>query len=216
MLRAIKRKTNINRLLAEGRIPSAMDDVEGERENFPSKIPPIEVGEEAVFYCRHAGGGGFGDPLQRDPRSVLQDVLNGFASVEAAFDIYGVAVLPDTGMVDREGTETRRGSVRESRLKLAASGSLPSLVALDSTSPRISEYVRESRTNTARSYLCAVCGQVLSAGGERVQVGVRQRDLAFSEIGKAYPGRSRASLRQFYCSRCGTILDSELLLKEAV
>lgn len=38
------------------------------------------------------GGGGFGDPLQRDPQAVLQDVLNGYVSIEAAQRDYGVVI----------------------------------------------------------------------------------------------------------------------------
>ena len=38
------------------------------------------------------GGGGYGDPFSRDPQSVLNDVVNGYVSVESARDDYGVAV----------------------------------------------------------------------------------------------------------------------------
>jgi len=41
-------------------------------------------------------GGGWGDPLERDPAAVAQDVRNGFVSLEAAERIYGVVVDPDT------------------------------------------------------------------------------------------------------------------------
>lgn len=38
------------------------------------------------------GGGGYGDPRQRDPQKVLADVVNGLVSIEAAREVYGVAV----------------------------------------------------------------------------------------------------------------------------
>lgn len=38
------------------------------------------------------GGGGYGDPRQRDPQQVLADVVNGLVSIEAAREVYGVAV----------------------------------------------------------------------------------------------------------------------------
>jgi N-methylhydantoinase B/oxoprolinase/acetone carboxylase alpha subunit len=44
---------------------------------------------------RTAGGGGFGDPLERDPREVLSDVRNGLVSSEAAARQYGVEVELD-------------------------------------------------------------------------------------------------------------------------
>jgi N-methylhydantoinase B len=39
------------------------------------------------------GGGGYGDPFEREPEAVLEDVLNGYVSIEAAKRDYGVVVL---------------------------------------------------------------------------------------------------------------------------
>ena len=39
-----------------------------------------------------AGGGGFGDPLERSPAAVLEDVVDGYVSVEAAEAVYGVSI----------------------------------------------------------------------------------------------------------------------------
>lgn len=54
------------------------------------------------------GGGGWGDPLTRDPDAVARDVLQGLVSVEGAARDYGVVVNPATGEVDREATTVRR------------------------------------------------------------------------------------------------------------
>ena len=54
-----------------------------------------------------AGGGGFGDPFERDPAAVLEDVLDGKVSVAAARERYGV-VIADGG-VDVEATRELRG-----------------------------------------------------------------------------------------------------------
>lgn len=47
------------------------------------------------FVNRTAGGGGHGDPLTRDPAAIVADVLDGYVSVEAAREHYGVDVAPD-------------------------------------------------------------------------------------------------------------------------
>ena len=65
----------------------------------------IEAGD--VYEHRTAGGGGWGDPLSRDPAAVAEDVLDGKVSVGAALEQYGVAVSAD-GTVDREATDERR------------------------------------------------------------------------------------------------------------
>jgi N-methylhydantoinase B len=55
-----------------------------------------------------AGGGGWGDPFDRDAERVAEDVRNGVVSVESARQYYGV-VLDDDGRVDKAETEALRG-----------------------------------------------------------------------------------------------------------
>lgn len=57
------------------------------------------------------GGGGFGDPLDRDPGSVAQDVVNGVVSREAATRDYGVVLDAQLG-VDAAGTAGMRAKRR--------------------------------------------------------------------------------------------------------
>ena len=61
-----------------------------------------------------AGGGGYGDPMERDPERVRMDVARGWETPERAREIYGVALTgdreTDTLAVDREETEALRAS----------------------------------------------------------------------------------------------------------
>ena len=54
------------------------------------------------------GGGGWGDPLRRDPQKVLDDVLDEYLSVERAEQDYGVVIDPETLSLDMEETIRRR------------------------------------------------------------------------------------------------------------
>ena len=54
------------------------------------------------------GGGGYGNPLERDPEIVASDVIEGYISLESAGNDYGVVVNPVTGEVDLEETEKLR------------------------------------------------------------------------------------------------------------
>lgn len=82
----------------------------GGEEIEPSPIPgkatsfPLRNGD--VVVVRSAGGGGYGDPLRRDPQAVLDDIVNGLVTAEAAHDDYGV-VLRD-GRVDAAATTAER------------------------------------------------------------------------------------------------------------
>jgi N-methylhydantoinase B len=67
-----------------------------------------------------AGGGGYGDPLEREPRAVLSDVLERWVTREAARAVYGVVLIEsrDPGTepaVDDDATTTLRAELRESR-----------------------------------------------------------------------------------------------------
>jgi N-methylhydantoinase B len=55
------------------------------------------------------GGGGFGDPRQRDPQRVLDDVLDGLITAEEAAHDYGVAIDAQ-GRLDMAETGRLRSS----------------------------------------------------------------------------------------------------------
>jgi N-methylhydantoinase B/oxoprolinase/acetone carboxylase alpha subunit len=58
---------------------------------------------------RTSSGGGFGPPAERDPRRVLNDVIEGYVTVESARDVYGVAIDPVMLVVlEKETAELRR------------------------------------------------------------------------------------------------------------
>ena len=60
------------------------------------------------------GGGGFGDPIEREPERVGTDVRAGLVSPAEAFRVYGVAAAP-AGAVDAQATEARRLAIRTER-----------------------------------------------------------------------------------------------------
>jgi N-methylhydantoinase B len=68
----------------------------------------VPAGTRAVIAT--AGGGGWGDPLQRDPQLVKEDVVDGFVSVESAARDYGVVIdaeTPDMGITPAMGGRRR-------------------------------------------------------------------------------------------------------------
>jgi N-methylhydantoinase B len=64
-----------------------------------------------------SGGGGFGDPLDRDTEKVRHDVREGYVSLEKARDIYGVVIKTDTELfsIDTEATKELRKEMKKSR-----------------------------------------------------------------------------------------------------
>ncbi len=68
----------------------------------------ISIPADTILSHRTAGGGGYGDPRERDPSSVLDDLLDGFISVDDAQSTYGVVVDLDNRCVDEEATAKLR------------------------------------------------------------------------------------------------------------
>jgi N-methylhydantoinase B len=76
----------------------------------PKRQQRIPGGERVVL--RLPGGGGHGDPFEREPARVTRDVEDGLLSAERARDVYGVVLKegarPDTYTVDAEATARHR------------------------------------------------------------------------------------------------------------
>ena len=86
---------------------------DGSEEWLPAKCDGIDVREGDVLYFNTWGGGGWGDPLERDPEIVRVDVSRGLVSAEGA-KRYGVVIAND-GSVDAAATEKLLGKIRSER-----------------------------------------------------------------------------------------------------
>ena len=89
----------------------APSDTPGQVQGFPLRRGDIVV-------MRSSGGGGFGDPLEREPSRVLEDIAEGRLSVEAARLVYGV--VAETGAIDIEATTALRAGMKADRQRLTA------------------------------------------------------------------------------------------------
>ena len=94
----------------------SMNYLNPDRENqlLPSKLT-ITIRRGEVLRHEVAGAGGWGDPLERDVEMVLRDVRNGFVSVAAARQDYGVVVLETPWRIDEAATVAARGEIRARR-----------------------------------------------------------------------------------------------------
>ena len=87
---------------------------DGNAERLDSKLT-MTLRKGDVFRHELPGGGGWGDPLERDPQKVLEDVRNEYVTPEGALNEYGVIIDLQALSVDKQATCDLRNSLREAR-----------------------------------------------------------------------------------------------------
>jgi N-methylhydantoinase B len=111
----------------EGGLPSmphglSITRAGAEKEDWLGSVfSDVPIGSGDVFSRPTAGGGGFGDPLERDPALVLEDVADDYVSIERAAKDYGVVLtVVDAEIcayaVDKAATEAMRKAIRRQRI----------------------------------------------------------------------------------------------------
>jgi N-methylhydantoinase B len=83
-----------------------------------------------VFVAHYSGGGGFGDPLTRQPELVAADVASGAVPLATAQDLYGVVLAAD-GTPDADATAAARERLRSERLRSAQPAAIATAERLD-------------------------------------------------------------------------------------
>jgi N-methylhydantoinase B len=83
--------------------------------DFPNaKVLVAQLKTGDAFRVRSGGGGGYGSPLDRPVADVAADVRQGYVTLQAAAELYGVVIDPDTREIDTAATERLRAARRTS------------------------------------------------------------------------------------------------------
>ncbi|GAA4392235.1 hydantoinase B/oxoprolinase family protein [Tsukamurella soli] len=208
---AVVRGTDIVGLLAAGRIPSSMEELGGDLEVVGNRAE-LFIGLADAVFIHPSGGGGYGDPLQRDPEAVAGDVADGKVSARAAETVYGVTVR--AGRVDAEATARGRAALRRARLD-DAPGSVADVPA-EATRP-LDANLMVVADSAGGAVACRWCDHRFGPAGTDIVDAVRIQEQ--SVLG-AVPGTRVASttyvdhdviLRNYVCPGCGTQLRSEIV-----
>ncbi len=164
--------------------PLALSEIRGNHDHVSFGV--YRVSNEDVFYVRWNGGGGIGDPLDRDPQAVARDVAEGVVSEAAARDLFGV-VFASSGVLDSEATSEQREAMRSARSDTTRRAKLAEK----------SLHVRKCR-----------CGQRATMPDGLHEVVVSERVM--SSIGPAYSTGPDTMLAELACAECGTLLDTQV------
>jgi N-methylhydantoinase B len=89
-----------------------LEKANGKRQTLPAKCEGVHVEKGDILYFNTWGGGGWGDPFQRDPALVLADVQRELVSVDGA-KRYGVVIVDNA--IDESATATLRLQLTDER-----------------------------------------------------------------------------------------------------
>ena len=212
---AILRDSDVLKRFASGEMPTDLEDIEGTLEIYPG-YKATSMRRSDVYRTVSQGGGGYGDPLDRDPHRVADDVTNSLVSREWAQRAYGVA-LDGAGAVDRAATEKARAAIREDR-RSAAGQAAKDIPAASNWKPsahdiRVAEAVYCEAVDGKLRLRCR-CGCLLGPADQSPKMHALMARLPVQTIGPEvnphFVNGARFELREFYCPHCMTRLEMEI------
>lgn len=211
----IVRASDVGERLAAGEVPQRLEELSGELEAHGAyAVTSMARGD--VYRAVSMGGGGYGDPLDRDPELVAVDVERTLVTREWAERIWGV-VVTDAGEVDAEATAASRAALRDARRQSAAAPSADGVPARpwspETDGVRLSEALFYDMSEGPAVYRCR-CGQSLGPAEHPYKELAAQARFPVQRIGPdvnpAHIGGDRFELREFYCPGCFTLLEVEI------
>jgi N-methylhydantoinase B len=111
----LKEGTRVAEMIAADNLPDRLEVVGGSGRLLP--YCEFDIGKNDVLYMRMSSGGGYGDPLEREPERVLNDVEDGIVSRQEAREIYGVVLEEEDPVLDLAATDELRASLQRERLE---------------------------------------------------------------------------------------------------
>jgi N-methylhydantoinase B/oxoprolinase/acetone carboxylase alpha subunit len=163
------------------------------------------------------GGGGYGDPIEREPDMVAKDVRRGIVSPRIAEKIHGVVLIQSSLAPDNIATLKRRQEIREERIRegkpfSGATSSLSDAVRKSTNWEQIvkfHEYLAIARNGKTEAIRCLRCGHLFCPKHDNYKRYAlrRERDLfdlaqRLVPSGESYLG----GYLEYYCPGCATLL----------
>jgi N-methylhydantoinase B len=218
-----QRDSNIDQMFKSSTLPGDIDEVGGREETLGLRQQNFTQNPRDVYSVTWTGGGGFGDPLERDPTKVAFDVTENMAvSAEAARQIYGVVMAAD-GSLDAPATEQLRRQRRHERQQHPRSAQAPALRQLDgkllreATANLCVRLDPKAPTKERKRWCCMACATDLGPLQQNYKLGCAMETLPISASNPLIGDYRRyindePVFRQFFCPGCGQLIENEIAL----
>jgi N-methylhydantoinase B len=217
-VRIVLRGADVRARFADGIVPAAAEQV-GCREfgTLAAKQRTRVEADDAVVMAM-AGGGGFGDPLLRDPAAVLRDVQQGVCSEIVAREVYGVGFAADRSAVAAEATAALRAGIRKARLHEARGPSTPPPAARGNAEVvgRIGAALDVVAAGGAHALACQGCGHVVGPASDDPKKGAAMREVPMERLSpwNRFGLTSEIAVREYLCPSCARLFAVEVRKKD--
>ncbi|NWJ73928.1 hydantoinase B/oxoprolinase family protein [Pseudonocardia sp. ICBG1122] len=201
----VYRDTDVRARLASGRTIAGLDELSelgGTEEPLSAKPEPFGFGPDDVYECGPSGGGGWGDPLLRDPEDVAADVRLGAVSRHTAERAHGV-VVDDAGDVDAIATAALRDRITATRRDRPAAVELSS--PFTGTGRRlhpVGDQLTISEFDGQAAWTCR-CGTAFAPADENPKLYLGVAPLAADDLGTRIALHEEIEVRSYACRSCG-------------
>ena len=214
----IRRQTNLHSMMQSGRLPADIEDLEaGETIRLRAKSNGTTLQAGDVFELRMGGGGGYGDPLERDPESVARDHRSGAISAHAAESVYGVRLASDGACMAAATQELRAKTMEDRALWRPVPGVGESGLPAPATGAAdrfVHEYVVATERGGRKVLACAKCGHEYCGYGGSYKSGALVHEGPVTHI----PGAQDPSFyidqpivfRRYCCPGCHVQIAAEI------
>lgn len=210
----MRRRAGVHEVMAStGKLPTQVGELRGHNEYLPPKSFNVPQEKDDAFILSWAGAGGYGDPLERDPERVRQDVLAGVCSREWAGRVYCV-VLDDKNNVDIEATSALRDDHRAQRRANAPSFSRRRINP--SHARQVQEGLLLATTKNGKKLACAKCLNEICAVSENYKLHCAILNLPVTDANPHVldPHNyidEEISFRLYCCPACGLLIQTDVL-----
>jgi N-methylhydantoinase B len=169
---------------------------------------PLHAGDVLAYGFQ--GGGGYGDPIERDPGWVARDVANGMVGKASAARHYGVILAG--AEVDETATEDRRLEIRRARL----GGRQPAVAIQVAAVEAGADDIGGAFTLSADDDLhCARCGHHLGPAQGDFKRHAARRRVGPEDHGMRMSLHADLELREWACPECAALLEAEVARHDA-
>lgn len=213
--RRYRKGTNVRDQLDAKHWPNDLDAIGGELQYRPAKMArPEEFTKYDVYELGPSSGGGWGDPLEREPERVVDDIGLRAVSRQAAHDIYGV-VVTEAGDLDAAATEARRQAMRQERLSWPVEKTPANRPADDAAGDTVGlagDAARYDRIGGTVWFRCN-CGHCIAPAAENWKPYARQSTMTAADIGPRIAIHDELEAQRYACPSCGRLHGIEVKLK---